>query len=216
MLLDPPDDPVVNAIRLFVKQEVIPVARELELADEYQDALVEQMREMGLFGAIIPEAYGGAGLSITTYAGVIEELSRGWMSLAGVINSHLMMAYAVLGFGSELGAIAPNAFADLVFLDLGNINYIPLRDALLQLVNGESGTAVDAVMVGGRFVLRDGRIVGVDEAKMRRDAEAARERLDQANESSLRTARTMEDWVGEFCIAHARSPGLPHRHLAAD
>ncbi len=56
---------------------------------------------MGLFGAIIPERYGGAGLSITTYAGVIEELSRGWMSLAGVINSHLMMAYAVMGFGSE-------------------------------------------------------------------------------------------------------------------
>ena len=141
---------------------------------------------------------------------------REWLTAGEAFALATAGSARVLGFGSELGAIAPNAFADLVFLDLGNINYIPLRDALLQLVNGESGTAVDAVMVGGRFVLRDGRIVGVDEAKMRRDAEAARERLDQANESSPRTARTMEDWVGEFCIAHARSPGLPHRHLAAD
>ena len=68
-------------------------------------------------------------------------------------------------------------------------------------------------MVGGRFVLRDGKLLTVDEAEMRREAEAARERLDTANAGALQTARTMEDWVGEFCIAHARTPGLPHRHV---
>ena len=141
---------------------------------------------------------------------------REWLTAGEAFTLATAGSARVLGFGGALGAIAPNAFADLVFLDLRHINYVPLRDALLQLVNGESGAAVDAVMVGGRFVLRGGRLLTVDEAKMRRDAEAARERLDQANLGALRTARAMEDWVGEFCIAHARTPGLPHRHVAAD
>ena len=115
-----------------------------------------------------------------------------------------------------MGSIVPHALADLVFLDLSHINYVPLRDALLQMVNGESGTAIDAVMVGGRFVLRGGKLLTVDEAKMRRDAESARERLDKNNDGALRIARALEDWVGEFCIAQARHPGLPQRHLAAD
>ena len=58
-----------------------------------------------------------------------------------------------------------------MFLDLGHINYVPLRDALLQLVNAESGAAIEAVMVGGRFILREGQLLTVDEAKLRRDAE---------------------------------------------
>jgi alkylation response protein AidB-like acyl-CoA dehydrogenase len=94
-------NPVVEQIRRWVDREVIPVARELELADKYPEALVEQMRSMGLFGAIIPQEYGGAGLDFSTYAAVIEEIARGWMSLTGVINSHLIMAYAVLSSGTE-------------------------------------------------------------------------------------------------------------------
>lgn len=138
---------------------------------------------------------------------------REWLTSAEAFTLATAGSARVLGFGGEIGAIAPNAFADLVFLDLAHINYVPLRDALLQLVNGESGTAIDAVMVGGRFVLRDGKLLTVDEAKMRREAESARERLDTANAGALQAARAMEDWVGEFCIAHARTPGLPHRHV---
>lgn len=141
---------------------------------------------------------------------------REWLSVEEAFTLATAGSARVLGFGDELGAIAPNAFADLVFLDLGHINYVPLRDALLQMVNGESGTAVDAVMVGGRFLLRGGKLLTVDEATMRRNAEAARERLDDANANALATARTMENWVGEFCIAHARESGLPHCHVAAD
>ena len=139
-----------------------------------------------------------------------------WLTAGEAFSLATAGSARVLGFGGDLGAIAPGAFADLVFLDLGHINYVPLRDALLQLVNGESGTAIEAVMVGGRFILRGGKLLTVDEAKMRREAEAARERLDRANAGARRTARAMEDWVGEFCIAHARTPGLPHRHVAAD
>lgn len=141
---------------------------------------------------------------------------REWIGAAEAFTLATAGSARVLGFGEDIGAIAPGRFADLVFLDLAHINYVPLRDALLQLVNGESGTAIDAVMVGGRFVLQGGKLLTVDEAKMRRDAEAARERLDAANQGALQTARAMEDWVGEFCIAHARTPGLPQRHVAAD
>ena len=79
-----------------------------------------------------------------------------------------------------------------------------------------NGAAIDAVMVGGRFILQDGRLLGVDESKLRRDAESARERLDNANEGALRVARALEDWVGAFCIAQARAPRLPRRRVDAD
>jgi cytosine/adenosine deaminase-related metal-dependent hydrolase len=139
-----------------------------------------------------------------------------WISASEAFTLATVGSARVLGFAGKLGAIAQGAFADLVFLDLGHINYVPLRDALLQLVNAESGAAIEAVIVGGRFILRDGRLLTVDEAKLRRDAEAARARLDAANQSSLQVARALEDWVGAFCIAQARTPGLPRRRLDAD
>src|SRR5687767_4957564 len=92
---------IVAGVREFVDAEVRPVAAELEHADRYPHALVGRMRELGLFGALVPIAYGGLGLDVTTYARVIEELCRGWMSLAGVINSHTMAALIVLQHGTE-------------------------------------------------------------------------------------------------------------------
>jgi alkylation response protein AidB-like acyl-CoA dehydrogenase len=92
---------VVGAVRRFVETEVVPVALALEHADEYPHALVERMRELGLFGALVPPAYGGLGLGVAVYARVIEELCRGWMSLAGVINSHTMAALIVLHHGTD-------------------------------------------------------------------------------------------------------------------
>ncbi len=111
----------------------------------------------------------------------------------------------LLGFQDKIGRIAPGFFADLVLLDLRHITYVPLRHALLQVLNGESGAAVDSVMVGGDFVLKDGRMLTVDEYALGREAEAARERLDQANAESLGAARALESFVGLFCLAHARS-----------
>jgi len=95
------DHPVVAAVREFVDAEVRPVAGALEHADAYPHTLVARMRELGLFGALVPEAFGGLGLGVTTYARVIEELCRGWMSLAGVINSHTMAALIVLDHGTD-------------------------------------------------------------------------------------------------------------------
>jgi alkylation response protein AidB-like acyl-CoA dehydrogenase len=92
---------VVADVREFVETEVRPVVAELEHADRYPHELVARMRELGLFGALVPVAYGGLGLDVTTYARVIEELCRGWMSLAGVINSHTMAALIVREHGTE-------------------------------------------------------------------------------------------------------------------
>ncbi len=94
------DRDIIDAVRRFVEREVIPVASELEHRDEYPHALVAGMRELGLFGATIPVEHGGLGLSFGTYARIMEELSRGWMSLAGVINSHLIMAYMIANHGT--------------------------------------------------------------------------------------------------------------------
>jgi alkylation response protein AidB-like acyl-CoA dehydrogenase len=95
------DREVVETVRRFVDREVIPVANELEHNDEYPHALVAKMKQLGLFGATIPQAYGGLGLSFVSYARLMAELSRGWMSLAGVINSHLIMAHIIANHGSD-------------------------------------------------------------------------------------------------------------------
>jgi alkylation response protein AidB-like acyl-CoA dehydrogenase len=91
---------ILAAVRRFVEEDVLPVASELEHRDEYPAALVRTMREMGLFGATLPAEYGGMGLDVLTYALIVEELSRGWMSLSGVLNTHLMVAYHLKAFGT--------------------------------------------------------------------------------------------------------------------
>ena len=95
------DHEIVEAVRRFVDRDVIPVATELEHNDEYPHALVAKMKELGLFGATIPQEHGGLGLSFVTYARIMSELSRGWMSLAGVINSHLIMAFVIANHGTD-------------------------------------------------------------------------------------------------------------------
>ena len=83
---------IIETVRKFVQREVIPVAADLERTDTFPTAIVEQMKELGLFGVTIPEEYGGLGLDLLTYIGVIEELAYGWMSLTGIVNTHTMAA----------------------------------------------------------------------------------------------------------------------------
>jgi alkylation response protein AidB-like acyl-CoA dehydrogenase len=92
---------MLAAVHAFVDAEVRPVAPELEHADAYPHRLVARMRELGLFGALVPAEYGGLGLDVTCYARIVEELCRGFMSLAGVVNSHTMAALIVLHHGTE-------------------------------------------------------------------------------------------------------------------
>jgi alkylation response protein AidB-like acyl-CoA dehydrogenase len=91
---------ILATVREFVDKEIIPNAQRLEHADEYPSAIVEGMRQMGLFGLTIAEEYGGLGESLLTYALVVEELSRGWMSVSGIVNTHFIVAYLIAQHGS--------------------------------------------------------------------------------------------------------------------
>jgi alkylation response protein AidB-like acyl-CoA dehydrogenase len=92
---------ILATVRKFVAKEVIPVASAMEHRDEYPHGLVAQMKEMGLFGLNIPEEYGGSGVDNTTFAMIFEEISRGWLGLAGVIGSNSVMCDVVARFGTE-------------------------------------------------------------------------------------------------------------------
>jgi alkylation response protein AidB-like acyl-CoA dehydrogenase len=94
-------DAIVKAVREFVEQEVYPVAEDLEARDEFPEKIVDQMKEMGLFGLTVPEEFGGAGMDLMTYALVVAELSRGWMSLSGVLNTHFMGVYLLTKHGTD-------------------------------------------------------------------------------------------------------------------
>ncbi|HEX2171634.1 MAG TPA: acyl-CoA dehydrogenase family protein [Dehalococcoidia bacterium] len=92
---------ILQTVKDWVAREVMPVAHDMEHDDIYPHDLVEQMKAMGLFGVIIPEEYGGLGLSFTTYALIVEEICRAWMSLTGILNSHTILAYTIWQFGTE-------------------------------------------------------------------------------------------------------------------
>jgi alkylation response protein AidB-like acyl-CoA dehydrogenase len=91
---------ILDTVREFVDKEIIPHAQRLEHADEYPADIVAGMQEMGLFGLTIAEEYGGLGESLLTYALVVEQLSRGWMSISGIVNTHFIVAYLISQHGS--------------------------------------------------------------------------------------------------------------------
>jgi len=93
-------DAIIAEVRRFVNEKVVPVASEYDHADKYPYELLDTMKALGLFGATIPEEYGGSGLSFTTYARIVEEVTRGWMSLSGIFNSHLLVAYMITQYGT--------------------------------------------------------------------------------------------------------------------
>ncbi len=147
--LSPEQEHLLSMIREFCEREIKPVARELEHRDEYPFEIVERMKELGLFGLLIPEEYGGVGVDMVTYALIIEEITRAWMSIAGIINSHMIMAYIVANYGTEeqkqrflpkfatgekRGGVAltePNAGTDLQ-----SIETTAVRDGDSYIVNG--------------------------------------------------------------------------------
>jgi alkylation response protein AidB-like acyl-CoA dehydrogenase len=99
--LDDIQEEILKAVRDFTNTKIIPVAQELEHADEYPTEIVEGLKELGVFGLMIPEEYGGLGQSLLTYALCVEEIARGWMSVSGVINTHFIVAYMVMQHGTE-------------------------------------------------------------------------------------------------------------------
>jgi alkylation response protein AidB-like acyl-CoA dehydrogenase len=98
-----PDDQkaITEMVRQFADEQIIPNAEHYDHEDLFPAPIVDQMKELGLFGVTIPEEYGGMGLDLTTYAMIVEELSRGWISISGVINTHFIGSYLLMKFGTD-------------------------------------------------------------------------------------------------------------------
>src|SRR5690349_1323927 len=92
---------ILSTVRAFVDKEILPVATELEHRDEYPAEIVEGLKKLGIFGLMVPEEYGGLGESLLTYALTVEEISRGWMSVSGIINTHFIVAYMIQQHGTQ-------------------------------------------------------------------------------------------------------------------
>ncbi|GAA3173913.1 acyl-CoA dehydrogenase family protein [Blastococcus jejuensis] len=92
---------ILSTVRSFVDKEIIPNAQELEHGDIYPQEIVDGLKELGIFGLTIPEEFGGLGESLLTYALVVEEIARGWMSVSGVINTHFIVAYMIIQHGTQ-------------------------------------------------------------------------------------------------------------------
>jgi alkylation response protein AidB-like acyl-CoA dehydrogenase len=140
---------IISTVRKFVEKEVIPVASEMDHRNEYPHELVRQMQEMGLFGLNIPEEFGGAGVDTTTFAMIFEEISRGWLGLAGVIGSNSVMCDVVVRFGTEdqkrrfLPSMATGEKRGGICLtesnagtDLQNISTTATREGAVYRING--------------------------------------------------------------------------------
>lgn len=157
---------ILDTIDKFVDQDIKPIAREHDLADSYPHELVEKMKELGLFGATIGEAYGGLGLSASVYSTIVQKISAAWMAPSGIFNSHLIMASAIERVGTEeqkqaflprmacgdlRGGIAltePNAGTDLQA-----IRMTAKRDGDDYILNGTKTWITNSMNGGGLAVL---------------------------------------------------------------
>ena len=150
------------------------------------------------------------------YASMLSKVQtpdpRAWASAEEVYEAATEGSARALGFG-DIGAIAPGKKADIVFLDLASVNWIPHNWSVNQLVHTEDGTAVRHVMIGGRFVVQDGRLLTLDLAKLAAEAEAARERLEALNAEWRDLYRRLEPVVASFCPALAAQPYHLRRYL---
>lgn len=135
-----------------------------------------------------------------------------WLSAAEVFEAATVGGARALGLDARIGRLAPGYKADVVFLDLTSINYVPLNDPLLNLVFCEDGTGVDRVMIGGELVVEGGRVRGVDMPKLAREASAAVDRLREVNAGARGLVEAFAPVVQEYCVGLARQPYHVHRY----
>lgn len=135
---------------------------------------------------------------------VVDADEARWIGGGQALRMATTGSARALGLDGRIGRLAPGFLADLVLLDLSQPHYVPLRDSTRQLVHGENGSGVDRVLVGGRVVVDGGRVLTVDEAALRRQAEAAASRLDALNQAGRHLSQVLRPWVSAFCCAAGR------------
>ena len=138
-----------------------------------------------------------------------------WLAVEKALAMATQGSATALGFGALIGALEPGRKADMVFIDLAHVNYMPLNDPAAQLVLLEHGGAVDKVMVGGRLVVDGGRVLTVDLAALRTDVERTVARLRAETADGRELAAKLEPIVGSFCIGLAREPYHVQRYVGA-
>jgi guanine deaminase len=139
-----------------------------------------------------------------------------WLPTEQVFSMATEGSAKALGFGDAIGRLAPGYKADIVFLDLGHVNYLPLNDATNQLVHTEDGSAVDSVLIDGQIVLWQGRFTRLDIAALRSRIETAREELAIRSREAKQLSAALEEHVGRFCIGLARQPYHVHAMAGND
>jgi 5-methylthioadenosine/S-adenosylhomocysteine deaminase len=147
---------------------------------------------------------------------VFDRAPEDWIGAAEALRLATEGSAAVLGMADLIGKLTPGYKADMAFLDLDHVNLVPLNNAMNQLVNTEDGAAVRDVMIGGRFVLRDGVLPGLDWSAIVSRAEAAAARLAEANAATRQTAERLAPVVNHFCVGLGRCAHDLPRKLSAE
>ncbi len=157
---------IIEMVRQFVDEQILPQAEHYDAADEFPEPIVAQMRELGLFGVTIPEEHGGMGLDLTTYAMIVEELSRGWISISGIVNTHFIGSYLLMKFGTpaqqerllpkmatgEIRAAFSMSEPELGS-DVAAIKTSAVKDGDDYVINGSKMWVTNGLMSGLVFVL---------------------------------------------------------------
>jgi cytosine/adenosine deaminase-related metal-dependent hydrolase len=131
---------------------------------------------------------------------------RQWLGTDEVYRMATEDSAHALGLAGKVGKLAPGYYADIIFLDRKNLNYVPLNDLTNQIVNAEDGTGIDSVMVNGRMILDRGRFTTVDYGSLADKAQRAVERMRSVNAEALALADKLEPVFGSFCIALGSRP----------